>query len=199
MLAIGLVSLKSYACTRTFNYYAALGVEVNYGRFLLYIGTEVSHMGAFRHIVAIEAGSFGLIVDGEDATVEFLVITVELLGHFLVEEPSFGRPRVRMLVFSPVELPPGVGTQLVKAAVERIVEYKRACSLSVFKFNQMSFQHVTFLVPKLGIEQLAEVGQLTCITSADVCLEVECIACKVAGIVHVYKHFFLWNVPAKEV
>ena len=77
-----------------------------------------------------------------------------------------------MLVLSPVELPTGVGAQFVKTTVERIVENKGACSLSVFQFYQMAFQHVALLIPELGVKQLAEVGELACVAAPDVSLEV---------------------------
>ena len=60
--------------------------------------------------MTVKAGLRGFVVDREDAAVEFLVVTIELLGHLLVEEPLFSRPGVGMLVLAPVELPACVGT-----------------------------------------------------------------------------------------
>ena len=97
---------------------------------------------------------------------------------YLVKEPLLCRPGVRMLILAPVELPAGVGTQLVEAAIERVVEDERACALSVLQLNQMPLQHVALLVPQLGVEQLAEVGQPASIAAADIGLEVERIACE---------------------
>ena len=198
VFAIGLVGLESHPCPCAQDYHPTLGIEVHHRRRFLHFGTEIAHVGPLCHIVAIDTRSDGFVVEGENAAVELLVVAVELLCHLLVEEPLLGRPSVRVLIFAPVQLPTGVGSQFIEAAVERIGQDEGTCSLTVLQLHQTTLQHVAFLVPEFGIEQLAQVRQLPGVAPAHVDLEVKRIAGKVAGIVQVQEDLLLRDVTTEE-
>ena len=199
MLAVRFVGFEGHTCLRPLHYHAAFGIEVHYGRSFLHLRTEITHVRTLRHVVVIDTRSCGLVVKRKYAAIEFLVVAVELLSHLLVEEPLLSRPGMGMLVLAPVQLPSGIGPQLVEASVEGIVQDEGASALPILQLHEMTLQHVAFLVPEFRIEQLAQVGQPASIASAHICLEEQRVAGKVAGIVHVHEHFLLRYVPAEEV
>ena len=198
MLAISFVRFVSHTSPRSFHYHSAFWIEIQDWRIFLHIRAEIAHMRTLRHVVIIDAWHFWLVVEREDATVEFLVVAIELLRHFLIEEPTLSRPSVGMLIFAPIQLPTRIGSQLVEAAIEGIVQDKRACALTVFQLYEMTLQHIAFLIPEFSIEQLAQVREFTRVAPANISLEVKRIASKIAGVVQVQEHFFLRNVTAKE-
>ena len=155
VFAVGFIGFECHASSCAFHDDTSFGIEVYDGRCLLHLSAEVAHVWAFRHVVAVDSGGTGFVVEWKDALIELFIIAIKLFGHFLVEEPLFGGPGMGMLIFSPVKLPSRVSPQLIEATVERIAQNERACSLSVLQLHMMSLEHIAFLVPEFGVKELA--------------------------------------------
>ena len=83
-------------------------------------------MGAQRHVVGVFTGNLRLIVNRKNTTVEFLIVTEEIVRHVSTQEPLLGVFGVRMFEASPVELPTGVGTEFVESCIKSVWQTERS-------------------------------------------------------------------------
>ena len=96
-----------------------------------------------------------------------------------------------VLILAPVELPARIGPQFVESAIERIVETEGTVALPLGETDEVALNKVAVLVPQLGIEQAAQVGGAPRVAASHVRLEVERVAGKVTGVVHVDEDLLL--------
>ena len=145
------------------------------------------------HCFGVVAFCLGLVIDGEDTAVEFVVVAVEVVLHLSGNEPILGILSVSSLVLSPVELPPRVGSQLVVACVGIVVDDEVGVASSVGHFHQLALHEVAFLVVEFHVEYTANLGGLSVVGLCGVGREPYCVADEVAGVVEMDIYLLLWQ------
>ena len=132
------------------------GEECEDGTWCVGVVLEGTAHDAHGHVTCVVPRRERPVVDRENAAVEFVVVSVIFLLQFLGEEPLAGRLAVFVLVYAPVELPAGVGPQLVEAAVLYwIVERKEAVSTALLHLYHLAFHQIAVVVEQFGVENAA--------------------------------------------
>ena len=197
-LSIVETGLESHPARQTLHEVAALGIEGKLQLAVLSrIGIEAAH-GPEGHVVRVFARLDGFVVDGEHAAVELLIVAEVLPLLPFAREPLFYLFGMPALEASPVELPTGVGPELVEAGVlDLSVQGEESLAAPLFHPDEFALYHVPLLPEELHIEHAAHVGRTARIGAAQVGREPDCIAKLVAGVVHVDEDLLLRNGPAK--
>ena len=198
MLAILTIGLEGHPIGHTCHKVAPLGEEGDHGLWRLVRALHESLQGAQGHALSVIACLLGLIVDGEDAAIEFLVVAIIVAGQFLVEEPILGILGVGMLVAAPVQLPPGVGSQFVVSAIEGVGQDKGPVALALLHFHLLSLYEVAVVVQQLDVEQAAQCRR-TPVGQVHVSLVIKRVAKVVTGIIEMNEHLFLRDFLTKEL
>ena len=172
-------------------------LQLRLGRGLVYF--RLATQGTKRHLVEEVAWLLGLVENGKDAAIELVVIEIVLPRHAFIEEPLLGNLVVGMFRDTPIELPSRVGSQLVIAAIKRVLQDKTAVHLAVLKFELLTFHEIAVLIQQFCIENTAQTAWRTGIATTDICLIVNGIAQEIARIVHVHKDLFLRNRLAESL
>ena len=170
--------------------YCGFGV---FGRILI-----VCSQRAQGHVGGIVSWCAWLVVDREDARVEFLVVAVIILCHGLAEEVLFRPHAVRLLRHTPVQLPLGVGPQFVVAGIQQCVgKGEIAMPLSVLQRNHLALHKETVIVQQFAIQDATYVGGASVVASLYVCLVVYGIPQIITAVIHMKEHLFLWQFHSK--
>ncbi len=184
---------EGYPIRHTSHNVSTFGEELQpwFGRRLVYLRQATKR--AKGHLVEEVAWLLRLIKNREDTAVEFFIVLIILLRHAFIKEPLLGDLVVRMLRDAPVELPARVGSQLVIASVECILQDKASMHLSVPQLELLSLYEVAVLIQQLRIKDSAQSARRACIATTHVCLVIYGISKEIARVVHVHEDLFLWN------
>ena len=139
------------------NKVAAFGIE-RYQKFTFaWFFPEIAAHGAQGHFMLKGSLLGGLVVDGENSAVKFLIVAIEILSQLFAEEPLLGIGGMRMLKLSPVQLPAGVRPQFVETAVlDGLVQNKESVASAVVHFNQFPFHKIPVIVQQFHIQDFAD-------------------------------------------
>ena len=197
-LAIVEGCLERHSARQSLHEIAAFGIERERQLSIISrIRIEAPH-GPEGHVVGVFARLNGLVVDGKHAAVELLIVAEVLPLLPLAREPLFYLLGMLALEASPIELPTGIGPELVEAGILYLsVEGEESLAMTLLHLDEFALYQVPFLPEKFHIEHAAHVGRPVCIGPPQVGREPNGIAKLVAGVVHVDEDLLLRNGPTK--
>ena len=169
-LAVLVVDLEGHAVFDTVDEVSAFRVEFHHQIVFLLAGKAC--LWSLVHVAGIVvAGFFGLAVDGQHTAIEPVPHTVVVGGHLLVIEPPRLFPAVIMLPDVEVQVPAGVGTQLIVAAIERVRQLKLAAGVAGRADDDglTLYEHAVGR-QQLHVEQATHIGWLEVVGTHHVCL-----------------------------
>ena len=178
-------SLERYPTRQASHQIASFGIESELHLSFLSVVVVGVLRGLAGHALCVLTFPNGFVVDREDTTVELVVITVEVVVHLLGDEPLLADLGVRPMEKSPVELPSGVGPELVESGICVVAYDKVAVASSVAHLNEFALHEVALMVVEFHIEHSADLGWFVVIGLCGVGREPEGVSDEVACVVGV--------------
>ena len=185
-------SFKGYTILYARYQVPAFGEERELEFALVRIIFELAPHHTQGHIASVVTRCERFVVDGKHTAVEFIIIAEVFPFHLFVPKHKAKAAGMLMLMFSPIQLPSRIGSKFIKAAVlYLVVQSEEATASSLFHLNQFALHQIAVIVQQFYIKYAANFRRLACICLLCICSKPDCVALKVAGVVHMDINLFL--------
>ena len=122
--------LEGYSTTGTRCQVSALGIEMYFQSFLLFL-LNAGLRTADNVFLAIVAQGVRSFIDGKYPTIDRTELTEEVASHFTVIEVFTVLAPVRMFRHSEIQHPTGIGANFIIAGIERVLKYEITVTIAV--------------------------------------------------------------------
>ena len=152
--AIAPCGLECHTALYPFHEIASFGIKRQQQFPLVWLVLVIATQGTQGHVPFISTRGKGLVVYGKDTTVQFLVVTVEILLSLFVDKPV---PaiflRMHALEPTPVELPPCISPQFVISSIlYHAVKCEEAVSPAIPHLHQLALHKVAIVVEQFDVQ-----------------------------------------------